>query len=335
MPEIAFTDRQRRTLAQLGIPRNVDEVVHELRIDPFSPSLSADDLSDHLAEFQNNGWVVNLGENPDPAKLAASLESHGTARVMPDDQAEIYATRLSQPRHEWRTKGDLWVITNDGVERLHEPTVDSPPLEPHQVQAVVDREWARTLKDLHSDTVQDSGDLQLGNKLLADEFLTWFDQVAAETKRVWNVDIRPPMAGGAGWSDVYENRILDHENQKTAMPALVAPWHMALTILAFTDTDTPTTAEDGSHKPTYTGYARKTVAAADMNAASAGSASNANAIIFAACTGGSSTILGFGNFENIGATGDFRKYGTCSSVTVSTTQTPAQFAAGAYTTTAD
>lgn len=330
MPEIAFTDRQRRVLAQLGIPRNVDEVVHELRVDPYSPSLEGADLSGVLDEFKKNGWATNLGENPDPAKTPGVLEKNKDgARVMPDDQAKIYATRLADPRRQWRTKGDLWVITQDGVDRLKEPTVDSPPLEPHQVQAVADAEWKRVITD-----IKNIEDHQVGALLEQDFIEHWFKPVAAETKRVWNVDLRAPMAGGAGWTDVWENRILDHENQKTIIPALVDPWFMALTILAFTDTDTGTTADDGTHKPTYTGYARASVAASSIAAASAGSAANTSAIIFAACTAGSSTIVGFGNCSTV-TLGELRKYGTCSSVTVSTTQTPAQFAIGAYVTTAD
>ena len=107
---------------------------------------------------------------------------------------------------------------------------------------------------------------------------------------------------------------------------------MALVIVALTDSDTGTTTGDGTHVPTYTGYARKSVAGTDMNAGSGtgGSVTNANAIIFAACTAGSSTIVGFGN-TSASTNGTLRKFGTCTSTTVSTTQTPAQFAAGVYT----
>lgn len=331
-------DRDRRLLAQLAIPINVPEITHHLRIDPHSETLPEGEVMDGLTKFQESGLVVSLGTANNPGALAASLgkkrkgKNAVQPRVMPDEQAQIYETRMAQDRHAWRLEGDLWVISEAGIDLLKRPLPDEPPpLTPSQLQDVVDQEWQRTL------TESQNGDTALANALLLEEFQEWLEAVSAECERIWGEGTapNPPMAGGAGWSDVVENRILDWENQKTAMPALVAPWFMGLTILAFTDTDTPTTAEDGSHKPTYTGYARKSVAAADMNAASAGSASNANAITFAACTAGSSAILGFGNFEASGTTGDFRKYGTCTSTTVSTTQTPPTFAAAAYTTTAD
>jgi hypothetical protein len=144
----------------------------------------------------------------------------------------------------------------------------------------------------------------------------------------------PPLAGGAsGYSDAYEVSLIDAENQKTALGAVVDPWFMALSILAFTDADTGTTADNGSHIPTYTGYARKSVAGTDMPAATSGSgqAANTSAIIFAACTAGTSTILAFANCV-ASTVGVLRKWGDCASTVVSTTQTPPQFAVGAYVT---
>lgn len=324
-----LSDGDRRTLANLSIPRNVDNLAHELRTDPHADTIDGATVQHRLEALEKDGLVVKLGEHTDAAKLAARLPK--AAMEMPDDKARIYTQRMQQPRHQWRMNGTLWMLTNAGLDRLKEPTVDSPPLEPSRVQAAIDAEWARTLKDVDPDNVPD--DQPLAGHLLVPEFTAWAKQVADECERVWNVRPRLPMAGGAGWTDVYENTILDAENQKTSI-TVAAPWYMALSILAFTDADTGTTADDGSHKPSYTGYARASVAAADMSAAAAGSASNANAIVFAACTAGTSTIVAFGNCSAL-TVGVLRKYGTCASTTVSTTATPAQFAAGAYTTTAD
>lgn len=330
MTTLAFTDLDRRTIANLSIPRNVDNLAHELRVDPHTKTRPSAEVNKHLLDLEKRGLVLNLGEHEDPAHLAANLPAQ--ALPIPDDKAEIYSRRMLHPRHSWRFDGDLWMITVDGLDRLKEPTVEAPAMPPAQVQAMIDAEWARTLRDVDPENIP-SG-TPLAQALLIHEFEAWAAAVADECERVWNVRPKMPMGGGSGYTDTYESALIDAENQKTALGAVVDPWYMALTILAFTDTDTGTTADDGSHKPTYTGYARKSVAGTDMNAASSGSASNANAITFAACTAGSSTIVGFGNCS-ASTNGTLRKYGTCSSTTISTTQTPPTFAAGAYTTSTD
>lgn len=175
--------------------------------------------------------------------------------------------------------------------------------------------------------------------LLEEEWTAWLADVLGEHERLWGEDEarqlakRIPNAGGSQFSDAYEIILLDAENQKASITA-AAPWFMALSILAFNDTDTGTTADDGTHKPTYTGYGRISVAAADMNAGSgtSGSVTNANALIGAACTSGTNNIVAFAHCS-ASTVGTLRKYGTCASTTVSTTQTPPQFAAGQYATT--
>lgn len=341
MPETILSDPERRLIGNLGIPRNVENLMHELRTDPHSDTDSKmskygdeKSLSDLMKVVEDEGWIVNLGTSDDPAVLAASLESHKTALTLPDEQAAIYADRMSKPNRKWRMKGDLWIITDAGLEMLKKPMVESVAMTPTQVQFAVNAEWDRTLKDIDSGRYRAEGlDQSLARVMLQDEFGPWFYQVAAECERVWGVRPTPPVAGGTGWTDVFENTLIDAENQKATITA-AAPWFMALTILAFTDTDTGTTADDGSHKPSYTGYGRISVGAADMGSASAGSSSNANALLGAACTAGSSTVLGFGNCS-AATVGILRKYGTCASTLISTTQTPPQFQIGAYVTNAD
>jgi len=328
-----LTDVQRRTLANLSIPRNADDLTNHLR-----PHIIADPHRiDHLLRngLSEHGWVVNLGRHTDPAKLASAVQRrNGSTAPMeiPDDKAAIYSRRMTRPDLAWRMDGDLWMLTEEGLAELHrEPDDTPPPLPPSQVQAAVDAEWARVLREPFI-----PGETSLANALLEHEFAHWYGSVAAECERVWNTRPTAPIAGGAsGWSDAYEVSILDQENQKTAIGAVVDPWYMALSILALTDADTGTTVGDGTHVPTYTGYARKSVAGTDMPAATsgAGSAANTSAITFAACTAGTSTILAFANC--VAATvGVLRKWGDCASTVVSVTQTPPTFAVGAYVTTA-
>lgn len=135
----------------------------------------------------------------------------------------------------------------------------------------------------------------------------------------------------ASFSDYAENKVLDHVLGKTSftMPTTVA---LALCTVVPTDASTGATITEAN----YTGYARKVIAAADLNAASSGSSSNANAITFAACTGGSSTIIGWAILDNstTGA-GNVLVWGTCTSTVISTTQTPATIAVGGLVVTLD
>jgi hypothetical protein len=331
---MSLTELQRRTLANLSIPRNADDLATHLR--PHATTPSAD--VDHLLRngLSEHGWVVNLGQHANPATLAARVQRHKLAMDLPDEKAAIYSRRMLRPDLAWRMDGDLWMLTEEGLAQLHAVPDDAPPpLAPSAVQAAIDWEWARTYKDEQEHLADPDSGVMLGGAFAHPEhFAAWAVEVADDCEQRWNVRPMLPMAGGAsGYSDVQENLFLDAENQKTTY-TVAAPWFMALSILAFTDSDTGTIADDGTHKPTYTGYARASVAAADMPAASGtgGSVSNTTAITFAACTASTSTILAFANCSAL-TVGTLRKWGDCASTVISTTQTPATFAIGAYTTT--
>lgn len=128
----------------------------------------------------------------------------------------------------------------------------------------------------------------------------------------------------ASFSDYLENKVLDHALGKASftMPTTVA---LALCTVVPTDASTGATITEA----TYTGYARKVIAAADLNSAASGQTTNANAITFNACTAGSSTIIGWAILDNstTGA-GNVLCWGTCTSTVISTTQTPATVAIG-------
>jgi hypothetical protein len=335
MRTLMLTALQRRILGNLSIPSNPDYLVG--RVNPFVKVGGKDVTAEHIddvlrGKLTDEGWVVALGQHDDAAKLAAKVQSTKAAMELPDDKAETYARRMARPDLAWRLDGDLWMLSNYGLAQMHAVPDDAPPpMTPSQVQAAVDAEWAR----VHRAEFK-PGKTSLSNALLEDEFLHWFEAVADDCEGRWNVRPRAPMAGGAsGWTDAYEVSLIDAENQKTALGAVVDPWYMALSILAFTDADTGTTADNGSHIPTYTGWARKSVAGTDMPAATSGAGSSANtsAIIFAACTAGTSTILAAGNCSAL-TVGTLRKWFDVASTVISTTQTPPQFAVGAYTTTA-
>lgn len=342
-----ITEADRRVLSHLSIPRNVDDLAQMLRTDVgWTGHVDPKAIHRALEAHQSQGWVVNLGEHVDMAKLAHKVEG-SQARTMPDEKAEIFARRLSSDQHRWRVQGDVWMYTDAGRDASREATqaLVPPPMTTSRLRQVIGEEWARTLHDvplagsIHDERggkLPDDWDGSLVRHLLPEEFKLWLDAVLAEHERVWGKGEADalrrdlPVRGGSQFSDFYEIILLDAENQKASITA-AAPWYMALVeTTAVTDADTGSTLDE----PEYTGYARKSVAAADMNAGAgtSGSVTNANAITFAACTSGTDTAIGFAHC--VAATvGNVRKFGTCAATVISTTQTPATFSVGAYTTT--
>jgi hypothetical protein len=137
-----------------------------------------------------------------------------------------------------------------------------------------------------------------------------------------------PVAITSGISQYGMAKLIDHINGKTSftMPTTVA---MALATAAPTSTSTGATITEAA----YTGYGRQTIAGAGFNAATAATpsvATNASTITFGNCTAGTSTLLGFilADSATTGA-GNSLWYGTLTSVTISTTQTPPTVAASA------
>jgi hypothetical protein len=96
----------------------------------------------------------------------------------------------------------------------------------------------------------------------------------------------------------------------------------------------PTSTSTGSTivELSYTGYARLSMAG-NWTAATAATPSvgtNTAQASFAACTAGTGTAIGFALCDASSA-GNMIWWGTLTSVTISTTQTPATIAAGAVT----
>lgn len=127
-------------------------------------------------------------------------------------------------------------------------------------------------------------------------------------------------------SEYAETALLAHVVGKTSytMPSI----YLALC------TTVPTSASTGSTivEATYTGYARLATSG-DWGSPTAGAPStiyNASALTFAACTGSTSTIVGFAGCDSATTSaGDMIWWGSCSSTVISTTQTPATFAVSA------
>jgi hypothetical protein len=127
-------------------------------------------------------------------------------------------------------------------------------------------------------------------------------------------------------SDYLENALVDHITGKTSYTKPTA--YVALCTAAPNDASTGTTMTEAA----YTSYARVSTAGSDWNASSAGSATNANAITFPACTGGSESITHF-VLVDAATAGNILVYSALdASLAVSTGITPT-FAADAITVT--
>lgn len=135
----------------------------------------------------------------------------------------------------------------------------------------------------------------------------------------------------AGFSDAAEIDVLDSVfGDHGSVNLYTAPVYIALTTVAVTESMTGSTITEAN----YTGYARKSLAAADMAGASAGAKANSAQQQFAACTAGSSVVIGWTTCTASTA-GAVIVFGTCSSTTISTTQTPATVPVGALSVTLD
>lgn len=133
----------------------------------------------------------------------------------------------------------------------------------------------------------------------------------------------------ASKSDYLENKVLDHclGDGSFTMPAAV---YLALCTVVPTDASTGATITEAN----YTGYARKQIAASDLSAASSGSKTNSSAITFADCTAGSSTVVGFA-IVDASTNGNILYWGTVTSKTIDTSNTPATVAIGGLVITED
>jgi hypothetical protein len=131
------------------------------------------------------------------------------------------------------------------------------------------------------------------------------------------------MAGSK--SDYLENKILDHTTGKAAYSKPTA--YVALFTAAPSDAGGGTEVSGGS-------YARVATAAADWNAASGGSTSNANPITFATPSGSWGTVTHFGIFDAASG-GNLLWWGSLTASKTIGSGDTASFAAGALTLTDD
>lgn len=145
---------------------------------------------------------------------------------------------------------------------------------------------------------------------------------------------RPGIRGASGTLSGYaQTHTIDGWNNKAAWPAQVNP-NLALCTVVPDSTKTGATITEAN----YTGYTRMVVTAATWNAATAGAAGaptttgTNGALTGTNCTAGSSVIIGWSLLDSaaVGA-GNALWWGSATSTTISTTQTPPTIASGGLT----
>lgn len=141
----------------------------------------------------------------------------------------------------------------------------------------------------------------------------------------------PPIFGAASFSVDASKKVLDHIFNDGTYAAPTP--YLALCTTVPDDTKTGSTIVEAN----YTGYARLAIAAGDMSAATGtttASKTNSAALTFAACTAGSSTVIGFAICD-AATVGNVIGWGTATSTVISTTQTPPTIAIGGLVVTHD
>ena len=139
--------------------------------------------------------------------------------------------------------------------------------------------------------------------------------------------------GMAGKFDYLEEKTLGHNMGKTSftMPATVA---IALCTTAPEDLKTGVNIVEAN----YTGYARLAVTGGQLTISGTNPTKIATNVKleFAACTGGSSTVIAYAIVDSATTSaGNGLYWGTCTSTVISTTQTPATIASGGLEVTED
>lgn len=123
------------------------------------------------------------------------------------------------------------------------------------------------------------------------------------------------------YGSAHEQAVLNATLAVTALTTVSAAF-LALTTSAVANTDTSASLVEA----TYTGYTRKALAGLIGSASGSNPATiqNTSAITGSNCTAGSSIVIGYSITDTATIAGAGRNlvYGTCTSVTISATQTP-------------
>ena len=125
------SDLHRRVAGNLQIPRSAEALVMTLeRHDPTaigSDSMSYDrgaavaSVDEALADLEADGVVTNIGEHSTPEDAVEIVNADDTVVDIGDEQAGLFASVIASRRPSRRhlnIDGELWILTNKGLEGL-------------------------------------------------------------------------------------------------------------------------------------------------------------------------------------------------------------------------
>jgi len=134
------SDLHRRVAGNLQIPRSVEALVLTLeRHDPgaisswsgsYNRGETIGQLGEVLSDLEADGVVINIGEHQTPDDAVEAVNDDPNAVDIPEDQAERFVTvvQSSRPsRRHLNVQGELWVLTNKGLEKLTGSIPNEPP----------------------------------------------------------------------------------------------------------------------------------------------------------------------------------------------------------------
>lgn len=157
------------------------------------------------------------------------------------------------------------------------------------------------------------------------------DGILGSEESVWGKTADKFISWMAGFGDAVENKILDHIFNDGTYAAPTP--YLALGTGAINESDVAATF-GGTTEANYTGYLRVAIAAGDVGPAAAGSKTNTAIITFPTCTASSAIVIAWCVVSSGTArltAGDVIVFGTCTSTTINTTQTPPTVAASQLT----
>lgn len=115
MSESDISNEDRRTLANLAIPRTAGGLADRMASDPDIPYRSAEGIREHLNDLVSRGLAVKLGEG-EPSDIADDVGGNSDAVDFGKGQKKIWLTRAEAGRYD--TDGNYFVLSEEGLEAL-------------------------------------------------------------------------------------------------------------------------------------------------------------------------------------------------------------------------
>lgn len=120
-----LTERHKRLLANLSLPRTIPYVTRLLAADPwsgFDATIALSDLSNQVSglldELLAEGLVTNLGYHTDIKKVILAVEQDPSVPTLHPEKADQFEDRAGGRDRFALREGELWYRTDAGVQAV-------------------------------------------------------------------------------------------------------------------------------------------------------------------------------------------------------------------------